>query len=273
MSSKVGFAGDWHGNVNFALRAIDHLVEQGCTRIVQVGDFGFWPGSEGDAYLNVLNMACERHDIDLYVVRGNHDDYDRWGFYEPDDNGFGVVEALDIESEQVCVQGRLHYVPDGLAWFWEGVAFGALGGAASIDREYRLRKEPLWGKTWWPEEMILPEHVVDLVNATDGYSLDVLCTHEGPSWTPVEHHADTDWLPVYDKARSAICVTLIDLAANLTRPTLHVHGHHHQYGRKEAPNGGEVVALAADVNYSVEKNTYILHLDSPAEHHPPIPKS
>ena len=265
---RIMFAGDWHGNTNFASAVIARAAEHDCTHVVQLGDFGFWPGEFGDRYLIELSNACSEHSVDLYVIHGNHDDPDRWQTYELNDDGFGVIAD------------RMFFCPDGFRWEWDYLELGALGGAASIDREWReVRRREGLGRVWWPEEMITPEAVRDVAaphfRTGEPHRLDILVTHEGPSWTGAGYAAGHPGMhfPIYDEARSAMCRALVDTAAQATRPWAHFHGHHHKRGIGYAPwhspdeprtlfETGVVIGLDADVNGSMVQNTHIIDTET-----------
>jgi hypothetical protein len=54
----------------------------------------------------------------------------------------------------VEVTDRILWAPRGHRWTWQGVRFLALGGAFSIDRQYRKLDSGRWG--WFKEEVITP---------------------------------------------------------------------------------------------------------------------
>ena len=271
---RIMFAGDWHGNSTFACRVIERAATRECSRVLQLGDFGFWPGEGGDFYLEALSAMCEAHNVDLYVIHGNHDDPNRWQNYPSDDEtGFRFILS------------RMFFIPDGARWDWDGVQFGALGGAASVDREWRIamERDGRAPKVWWPEEMITPEAVRDVCaprwRTEEPRPLDVLVSHEGPTWTGggyADGHLGFT-VPIYDEARSAMCRALVDTAASLTKPWLHLHGHHHTHGIGYAQwhvpdddligtrlkyDTGVVITLDADVNNSLARNTHILDTET-----------
>jgi hypothetical protein len=59
--ARIGIAGDWHGNAAWAVRTIGkisvRLPRHGPRIILQLGDFGIWPGSDGSEYLARLVRA------------------------------------------------------------------------------------------------------------------------------------------------------------------------------------------------------------------------
>ena len=81
---KVLFAGDWHGDVDWAAEVIARAAETGCGWVVQVGDFGFGffrlgddPAEPGDwaprceFAEGVSNLADAG--VRVVFIDGNHD--------------------------------------------------------------------------------------------------------------------------------------------------------------------------------------------------------
>ena len=73
---RAVFAGDWHGNLLWATSRIQSIGSSGVKTILHVGDFGIWPGASGKRYLQGVENTCERHDVDILITPGNHED---WG--------------------------------------------------------------------------------------------------------------------------------------------------------------------------------------------------
>lgn len=183
MTPRVMFLGDAHANIGFMRSAIDACPKVEANLIVQVGDFGIWdhvPG--GAAYLNNTNAALEAADLILVFVDGNHENFDSLYEYPMGDDGFRRV------------RDRIWHAPRGHTWAWEGVRFGAMGGAHSIDAlaQYGGIWEP-WsnrqpGEGWWPQETITDEDVASALEiasnpklvAADGSVVDVLVSHDAP---------------------------------------------------------------------------------------------
>ena len=88
MDERIGFAGDWHGNVAWATSRLRAFGAVGVSTVYQVGDFGLWPGSSGKRFLRSVDSTCERSDVRLFIVLGNHEDYDRVKLMRTDDAGW-----------------------------------------------------------------------------------------------------------------------------------------------------------------------------------------
>lgn len=161
--STVALAGDWHGNARWARARIAEVAGDGVALILHLGDFGIWPGASGRVYIDQLEEACTTHGVGIWVTPGNHED---WGsltrmWADPDRAG----RPLHV-SEHIAI------LPHGYRFALEGRSFVSLGGAPSVDREYRERN-----KDWWAEEAIGPEDVACVV---DGGYADVMLAHDAP---------------------------------------------------------------------------------------------
>jgi hypothetical protein len=93
--TRIGVAGDWHGDTRWARTYIAQLAEHEVRSLFHLGDFGIWPGPRGRLFISDLNSACIKHRTHLHHP-GNHDDYDQ-------------IEELPI-------------LDDGLAWLTDHIA-------------------------------------------------------------------------------------------------------------------------------------------------------
>lgn len=212
----IGIIGDVHGNSAVLKVALMALHKAGVTTAVQVGDFGFWPGKRGQEYLKNVRALTEAYGITLYVVPGNHEDYDYLNGLIP--NADGILP----------VQRDLYVIPRGFTWTWDETRFCALGGAPSIDRTWRIKRMmheryPLW----WPEEFITPEDVERTI-ATG--PCDVLLTHDAPRGIPhIERHiqGNPHGFPLEDVAYADMGRDVLVPVVEALRPVALVHGHYH----------------------------------------------
>ena len=209
---RVLLAGDWHGNAAWAEACTVAAAEAACPVVLQLGDFGLWPG-RADAYLDHVDAAAQRAGVAVVWIDGNHEDHDaldRWR----DRAGPGGLVAM---------RPSVTWAPRGARWSWGAAAFGALGGAVSIDRFLRRP-----GVNWWPQEAVTPADVERLGDDP----LDVLVTHAAPAAVafPVPPRLR---LPPAIVADARAGRALLDDAVRRTRPRLVVHGHHHVRYRTE----------------------------------------
>lgn len=160
-SETYVIAGDTHSN----MKHLNWLVSQvapaaGSTKILQLGDFGYW-GERGDGHMKYLNKIAEENGVEVYFIDGNHEHHPELRRHtKTDDEGF------------VIIRDHIRYIPRGHTWEWHGVKFMGLGGAYSVDKN--LRKV---GYSWFPEETITDEEVE---YACSKGQVDVMLTHDVP---------------------------------------------------------------------------------------------
>lgn len=170
MDGRVGFAGDWHGNLPWAKSRLQLFAADGISTVYQVGDFGLWPGQTGRKFLNVINSTCKALSIELVVVLGNHEDYNRVKLMQTNEDGWLFLKDYPA----------IRFAPRGHVWTdQDGTRFAALGGAGSIDRNLRRP-----GKSWWSEEELTDEDCGALIRnvLNEGWPrVDVMLTHDAPA--------------------------------------------------------------------------------------------
>ncbi len=136
--------------------------------LIVLGDWGF-DFTEGTwkAYLRMPH----RHRVAF--IRGNHDNVDI----------LNPLPRINLFGDEVGDFGNnTYWLLDGHMYTIEGKRFFCFGGAASIDKDYRVFMEMLEGRHrryWWPEEVPSDE---DFRRAKEtlgrnGYSFDYFLTH------------------------------------------------------------------------------------------------
>lgn len=152
----IAFLGDIHGSANALQRAINAAVERGATALIQVGDFGWYQNTVG-------NFKRVDYKIPVYWIDGNHEDHAL------------IEQGVDINPN--CI-----YMPRGTVAEIAGKKIGFLGGAASVDKEIRLRQ----GVHWSDKELI---EEADIAKFDEIDYLDFLVTHTPPQST-IDKHFD-----------------------------------------------------------------------------------
>jgi UDP-2,3-diacylglucosamine pyrophosphatase LpxH len=160
--------GDIHGNHSRLRYAIHKAVQTDATAIIQVGDFGLF--GNGDSAAGFYNI-CKESPIPVYFIEGNHDDCVRWVQYE--------------EVSRVWPDANLWYVPRGTVMELDGRTIAFMGGAASIDKDYRLRQNMHWDEN----ENITPAQIARLLKNAEGKQIDLFITHCPPN-SVIEEHFD-----------------------------------------------------------------------------------
>ena len=200
---KVLLAGDWHGNTEFSAEVIRTAGAIGCQAVLQLGDFGLWPGRENE-WLDHVEVQAEQAGVDLVWIDGNHEHHALLDRLPRPDGGL------------VPMREHVTWASRGARWTWGGRRFGALGGAVSVDRMFRRE-----GRNWWANERTTGEDVDRLGHEP----LDVLATHAAPSsYRPPDRMPK---LPADILADIREQRDLLDVAVANTKPALVVHGHYH----------------------------------------------
>lgn len=213
---KILLVGDTHGDLGHARFAIDAAVRQDISVIFQLGDFGYWEHHpSGVEYLNRLDDYAYKRNVMVYFLDGNHDKTSLL---------LGTYRNKTLEGF-IKVRNFIRYAPRGHRWTWDGCRFIALGGAYSVDKDWRLAKERARNKPeslWFPEEE-MSDNDMDTIILNDSSPVDVILAHDKPRC------AKPDWdrkdfpecWPNQDRLQRAV--------ATLT-PTEFFHGHlHYRY--------------------------------------------
>lgn len=137
----IAFLGDVHGNASFLKKACEYAKKTGAERLIQLGDFGLWWPSR----FNFTDYAAElaRTIIPIDVIPGNHENY----------NEIVRRGALRGPDPVECSPG-FRILPRGCKLKIGETTFLTLGGAFSIDKEFRTENS-----SWWPQETITNEDV------------------------------------------------------------------------------------------------------------------
>ncbi len=225
----VVIAGDWHGNLKWALHVIDRADElftqagEACKIVIQLGDFGFCPIPNNRDLQQMSALLVERGMM-LWWIDGNHDYHPH---IEEIRRAAGTAAQLPYPIP-LALPGlpRIRYLPRGTRWTWADRTWLAVGGATSVD-QLGLTE----GANWWPEEEITAEEESALVQTG---SADVLLSHDCPDcWVPFDkmmplpvlraHYPH--WIPMLPQARAhSARLERIARSAGVSRM---FHGHYH----------------------------------------------
>ena len=220
---RILVVGDTHADITEMRYIFDLSKENQIDVIFQVGDFYYAPHtSEGIKFLSYTSYtATEDVGIPVYFIDGNHENFDElWR------SDLGVQQGSFLE-----ILPNLSYVPRGTVWEWEGKRFAAMGGAASLDKDWSLRQEKLFDQPhtrWWPQETIKIEDVETLTKNLDNQSVDIMFSHDKPKLVSVTNN----WRPFFTGYHFASDVNqeYLQTAADIAKPKILLHGHfHHVY--------------------------------------------
>lgn len=156
---RIAFVGDVHGNTSYIRSLRKPLKHFEVDLVIQVGDMGILWEHENPDDCPVVD-AVKSLDTGWWFIDGNHDNHP------------------NLRKVGEDITDRIKYIKRGSIKDIDGLKFGFLGGAYSIDKDYRIE-----GVDWWPEEQPTREEAEPLIGA----DLDVLVTHDIPSsFNPVK---------------------------------------------------------------------------------------
>ena len=211
VEEPVVLAGDWHGNLPWALRMVTAARDAGARVIVQLGDFGYWRDDPSTRkYLRRLESRLTELDMTLYWVDGNHEDHVRL-----------LKQPLAADGTRPISDHVVH-LPRGFRWTWrdaDGIdrTWLALGGAVSVDRWHRTP-----GRSWWPEEEITSG---DMSAAIGAGHVDVMVTHDAPHGVTIPGVTHTGGWPAASLADAAQHRGRLAQVVHSVRPVELWHGH------------------------------------------------
>lgn len=252
---KILLAGDTHGNASHIITLLDQAVKHGCDRIFQLGDFGAWEHvPSGAKYFNDVEKHAARRGVTVYWLDGNHDK-----------TSLVLEKYSDTKDEEGFLACRPHvrYAPRGHCWTWAGKKFIAIGGAYSVDKDYRLWLEEQRGgpgTQWFPEEEMTDDELRNIiVNTTN--TVDIMLTHDKPRMSnPGWNRKDLEecW-PNQNRIQEAV---------EALKPHLVAHGHlHHRYDDTITTAHGKTQVLGLDADpwtagrfYWVENSWEVLEI-------------
>ncbi|WP_166999103.1 metallophosphoesterase [Paramicrobacterium fandaimingii] len=235
--SKVALAGDWHHNAAWAESALRVIADHGVHTVYHMGDFGIFPDVHGrDWYLERVHNICHKLDITIYVTPGNHEDWDWLS------KRFAASAALTPQSipPSIAGQERLWVLPRGYRWTHAGRSLISLGGAPSIDYEWRST-----GRNWWIDETISREVAQAVAEA--GHA-EIMFAHDAPNSSPVVQRALRRPTGYSAEALTyaAIGRSRIDAAIAGVRPMLYCHGHYHAPDESTLEDETRLLSLGQD---------------------------
>lgn len=160
--------GDIHGIAYSLDKAINDARKKGATALIQLGDFQLYLSNPS---ARLFYEVVKKSPIPVYFIDGNHDDCTHWKQYN------SVTRIWD--------DANLWYVPRGTVMDIDGHTIAFMGGAGSIDKQFRLQH----GYTWDENENISPNDVSRIIENANGKQIDMLLTHCPPN-SVVNKHFD-----------------------------------------------------------------------------------
>ena len=169
---RILYLGDLHGNFSLIHQYVKNYDIKDA-HIIQVGDFGvgFALLDKERRTLGMFHDLFVKNNVIVWAIRGNHD-------FKPyfDNDPFGF--------------SNIRLVPDYMVLELEGKKILCVGGAVSVDREWRYTGAQrrgefnvVPGQSWWKDEVFVleKEKVVDLKG------INIVVTHTCPSYCPPDN--------------------------------------------------------------------------------------
>lgn len=210
-TDQIAFAGDWHGDLRFAQKALKYIEKSGTKLIIHTGDFGAWPDEKDplspSGYLRGLESEANRLGITIMFVDGKHEHHSWLG-------------ALPIDRDGIRrISNHIWHLPRGFRWEVNGITFLALGGAYSVNRNMLTM-----GVNCFEEEVI--DHG-DVEKAIAGGKADVMITHDAPNLVEIPHSKahlfPKEAIEIAERHRD-----LLGKVVDRVQPKHLFHGHFHQ---------------------------------------------
>lgn len=174
MKDRVLYLGDIHGNFNVIHQYVK-MYDIKNAHIIQVGDFGvgFSTFEKEKRMLEMYHTQLVKNNVHVWAIRGNHD-------YKP---------YFDKDPFEFT---NIHLIPDYTVLNLNNKNILCVGGAVSVDREYRYTKAqknktyttPTLGvESWWPDELF----VLDIDKVKDLKDINIVVTHTAPHYCPPDN--------------------------------------------------------------------------------------
>ena len=221
-AGKIGLLGDLHGDVEHLFIVSRTMWARGISVLVQLGDWGFvWPGENWNRTLDKISRRLGSLGMTMFFLDGNHEWHTELNAFPIDGDGLRRLRPNVV------------HLPRGFrTTLSSGRTMAVLGGANSIDRDYRVP-----GRSWWPEESIAH----DDLRALGVEHADIFLGHDAPLGIPeldrelaVEKH-DWPWSVVRYAEEGR---RMFDRGFHAVRPRLSVSGHYHRLIDVEKTFGG-----------------------------------
>lgn len=181
---RVWVTGDTHGNFEWLKTWCEsHQTTKETDLLIICGDAGLmYYGQNKWREKNMKKFVQEECPITLLCVRGNH---------EARPANYTSTCFVTLEDDPIVPSGYYYepdypdiwYVADGSTFNINGKRCLFIGGAYSIDKEYRI----MMGWRWFADEELTSEECCDILDKIDHKQFDFVFTHTCPeAWQPFD---------------------------------------------------------------------------------------
>jgi len=182
MIKKWLITGDTHGANTQVIRRARKMYPNFLPNeigLIILGDAGFNCGRpEEDAkWKKIVN----KFGVQVYCVRGNHDQHPKY----MNENEYCFDKFFDENVQGLIYQQKkypnIKYFLDGHEYIIDGLHTLVIGGAYSIDKNYRLENNMFWE----PHEQLTKQEMKDISETFKGEHFNLILSHTCPlSWQP-----------------------------------------------------------------------------------------
>lgn len=160
----IYITGDTHRDFS----RIYKLEKDSDNMLIVLGDVGI------NYYLNEEDKNCKEHlkklNLKLFCVRGNHEE-------RPEN--ISTYKEVEMFGEKVFIEEEypnLIFAKDGEIYNIDGKKILVIGGAYSVDKQYRL----LHGYKWFKDEQLTKKEMDTILDKVKGKHFDIVLTHTCP---------------------------------------------------------------------------------------------
>ena len=175
--SRIFLTGDTHGGAGAfsaemkRFSAFEHIANKLSKDdyLIILGDFSFIWRDKPDNEEKRWRKYFENFAFTTLFIDGNHENFDRLNSYEISQFKGGKIHKI---------WDNVYHLMRGQIYDFDGRSVFTLGGAASIDREYRCE-----GLSWWNAENISEAELREAWEnlARHNYSVDLVLSHTAPN--------------------------------------------------------------------------------------------
>ena len=205
---KILLSGDIHSYTGALQRVMYHAQNNNVDRVFFLGDFGY---NFTDNFIQIGQDLADETGLMVEFIDGNHENFDRLYSFPIADDGYRYLSD------------NVRHIPRGTVLNLDGHHVLCMGGATSIDRQWR--KE---GESWWSQEAITDEQVELALENCQGKKIDAMFCHDSPILPDRGNKAflggfiPEEDIKLSDDNRDRIAKLVLDL-----QPQYLYHGHHH----------------------------------------------
>lgn len=180
--NRVFVTGDTHGDFDWLGEWCHNNNTTREDALIILGDAGILFRGHRNEREKALKKYLSQQTITILCVRGNH---------EQRPTNYPTMRYVEIGTDPV-IPDRLYYedecpnvmyFTDGGVYHINGESFLVIGGAYSVDKEYRLMR----GWSWFYDEELTQEEFCNIADKVDHHKYNYVLTHTCPyDWMPTD---------------------------------------------------------------------------------------